>query len=215
MAGPDLTDRRDASAYLVRDGEELALIDTGAGPSYRQIVDNIRSCGCDPSNLRYVIATHAHIDHIGALADFAGDFPCRIIAHQLDAPAIESADQRFTAAHWYGLDLKPVTVQQKIIQDRETLVLGDTRLVCMHIPGHTPGSMVVYLDRDDRRYLFGQDIHGPFHKDFQSDRLAWRDSMHRVIELEADVLAEGHYGIIEGRMEVVEFIRGHLAGYGF
>ncbi|MEW5721610.1 MAG: MBL fold metallo-hydrolase [Thermodesulfobacteriota bacterium] len=210
VAGPDLTDGRDALAYLVEAGGDLALIDAGAGPSYKKIVGHIRGLGLYPERLRYVIATHAHIDHIGALADFAADYSPVIVAHALDAEAIETGDPARTAADWYGLTLAPVRVDRRMEGRQEILELGGTNLVCRHTPGHTPGSLVVYLDREGKRYLFGQDIHGPFDAAFGSDVAAWRESMQSLLELGADVLGEGHYGVFHGAAEVRRFIRGFL-----
>ncbi len=214
VAGPGITDNRDALAYLVEDQGELALIDVGAGPSYPQVVANIRKSGLDPARLKYVIATHGHIDHIGALADFARDYSPVIVAHVLDAPAIETGDPVLTAANWYGLSIEPVVVTLKIEEPEARLPLGGSELICLHIPGHTPGSIALYLDRDGKRFLFGQDIHGPFDKSFRSDIHAWRRSMDALLALKADVLAEGHYGVYIGKEEVADFIKGFLDRLG-
>ncbi|MBW2086981.1 MAG: MBL fold metallo-hydrolase, partial [Deltaproteobacteria bacterium] len=114
VAGPDLTDPRDALAYLIQDGKELALIDAGAGPSYSAIIDQIRLAGQAPDHLRMIIVTHAHIDHIGALADFVRDYSVSIVAHAEDCQALEAADPVLTVAKSYGLDLKPVEVTVKL-----------------------------------------------------------------------------------------------------
>ena len=215
VAGSDVTDSRDASAYLVEDSGELALIDSGAGPSYPRILERIRAAGYDPGRLRYVIATHAHVDHIGALASFVRDFSPAIVAHELDAWAIESPDPDYTASSWYNLELPPVKVDLRLTGRLDRLPLGETELICLHAPGHTPGSMVVYLDREGLRYLFGQDIHGPFHPGFRSNVQQWAESMDALIELKADVLAEGHFGVIRGADQVAEFIQGYKSRHGF
>jgi glyoxylase-like metal-dependent hydrolase (beta-lactamase superfamily II) len=205
-----MTDGRDAAAYLVEDNGDFALIDTGAGPSYPMLKSNLAHRGCTTQNLRLIIATHAHIDHIGGLAPMVRDYGPAVAAHEPDAAAIETVDRVFTAADWYGLPLESVVVTEKLTKDDHTFVLGQTHLVCLHTPGHTPGSMVVILERDGRTYLFGQDIHGPFSPDFQSDIPTWRQSMHRLLDINADVLAEGHYGVYYGRDNVRSFIRSHL-----
>jgi len=210
VAGPDLTDPRDALAYLVEDHGDLALIDAGAGPSYPGIVRNIRALGLDPTRLKLIVATHAHIDHVGALSAFVRDFSPVVAAHQADAWALETADPAFTAARAYGLRLEPVEVALKLQGRENRLALGDSELVCLHTPGHTPGSLSVILDRDGTRYLFGQDIHGPFLPAFRSDIDQWRASMARLLALEADVLCEGHYGVIRGAKRVARFIQDFL-----
>jgi glyoxylase-like metal-dependent hydrolase (beta-lactamase superfamily II) len=66
------------------------------------------------------------------------------------------------------------------------------------------------VDRPEGRVLFGQDIHGPFTKEFRSDIGQWRSSMHRLLELGADILCEGHFGIYKPRQRVERYIRGYL-----
>jgi hypothetical protein len=66
------------------------------------------------------------------------------------------------------------------------------------------------MDRDGRRILFGQDIHGPFFPRLGADLSIWRKSMERLLDLKADILFEGHFGIFQPRESVERFIRGHL-----
>ena len=85
----------------------------------------------------------------------------------------------------------------------------------LHTPGHTPGSVVAVVERDGQTVLFGQDVHGPFHADFGSDIEAWKSSMDSLLELGADVLCEGHYGVIRPAQAVEAFIRRQLAQQDF
>jgi len=91
--------------------------------------------------------------------------------------------------------------------------IGDLRWI--HIPGHTPGSIAMYWDGPDGRILFGQDVHGPFSLEFGSDIEKWAQSMLLMLSLEADILAEGHYGVFKGREKVKGFIRSQLKNHGF
>ena len=82
----------------------------------------------------------------------------------------------------------------------------------LHTPGHTPGSISVYIDTPEGRVLFGQDIHGPFSPSWDSDMVEWRRSMRKLLDLEADFLCEGHAGIYRGE-EIREYIEGYLRRY--
>jgi glyoxylase-like metal-dependent hydrolase (beta-lactamase superfamily II) len=64
------------------------------------------------------------------------------------------------------------------------------------------------------KVLFGQDIHGPFYASFGSDLDAWGKSMHKLLDLEADILCEGHFGIIRPASEVRDYIEDYLRSYG-
>src|SRR5205807_3871526 len=66
--GFDLTDPFDCHVYLLDGGDELALIDVGAGMGAEAIVQNVRRDGFDPSLIRHLVLTHGHGDHAGGAA---------------------------------------------------------------------------------------------------------------------------------------------------
>lgn len=212
VGSSEITDPRDCSVYLLNLGE-LVLVDAGAGPSAFSIMSNIERVGHDPSRLSAVLVTHCHVDHSGGARFFQKEYGARIIMHERDARAVEEADSSMTAAHWYNLRFEPTHVDVKIRVEQESLSFGEHSIVCLHTPGHTPGSLSAYLDLDGRRVLFGQDIHGPFHADFGSDLTAWRTSMGKLLALEADVLCEGHFGVYEPKERVAAYIRHYLDAY--
>lgn len=209
----DMTDSRDCSVYLIDFGE-LVLIDAGAGFSVDRIVLNIQIAGLDPSKLSTVVLTHAHIDHIGGAEQFRKRFGARLIMHELDAAVAERGDNRATGASWYGVRFAPLPVDLKLSQEEERLSFGGHDLVCLHTPGHTPGSISVYMDRDGKRILFGQDIHGPFLPEFGSDISQWQRSMEKLLALKADILCEGHFGIYQPNQRVTDYIERYVEEYG-
>jgi len=212
VGSSDITDPRDCAVYLLDLGE-LVLIDAGAGASYAEIVRNIEGISLDPAKLKAVILTHCHIDHIGGAPQFRDAFGAQIIMHHLDAGPVEQGDEVMTAASWYNLHFPPMPVDVKLTGAEERLRFGDQEIICLHTPGHTPGSISVYLDRGGTKILFGQDIHGPFSEEFGSDLAAWRRSMERLMALEADILCEGHFGVFQPKENVAEYIRHYLEIY--
>jgi metallo-beta-lactamase class B len=212
VGSSEITDPRDCTVYLIDLGE-LILVDAGAGPSAAQIVRNIERVGQDPSKLSTVILTHCHVDHGGGAGLFHKRFGAQIVMHEQDAQAVEKGNLRTTAAQWYKLPFEPTPVDVKLTGQEQTLTFGSHSIVCLHTPGHTPGSISLYLDLGGQRFLFGQDIHGPFHPDFGSDLVAWRTSMHRLLALEADVLCEGHFGVYKPKERVYTYIKQYLDAY--
>jgi glyoxylase-like metal-dependent hydrolase (beta-lactamase superfamily II) len=189
------------------------LIDTGAGKSASQIVRNIEMLGLNPVNISNLILTHCHIDHIGSAPFFKKQYGTKILIHELDAKAVETGDSLKTAANWYGTTFPPTKVDRKLYGSHEILKFGQEELHCLHTPGHTPGSISIYLDREGKRVLFGQDIHGPFHKAFGSDIEAWKKSMQTLLALNADILCEGHFGIFQPKERVRSYIERYLEEY--
>ena len=206
IGGPDITSPADCCVYLINAGE-LILIDSGAGDSSNQFIDNIKILGFEPHRLKAVIITHAHIDHIGALADFQQKYGVSLIAHELDASAIETG--KGTGAEFYDVPYQPCRVDIKISQPEESLAFGPHELHLIHIPGHTPGSIAIYIDMD-RRVLFGQDIHGPYVPAWGADPAQAATSLQKLIKLNADILCEGHFGIYQPASEVKRYIEGYL-----
>jgi glyoxylase-like metal-dependent hydrolase (beta-lactamase superfamily II) len=203
IGGPELTHPYDCCVYLF---SELVLIDSGAGESFDLLVDNIQSLGFKPEKLKVVIATHAHIDHIGALYRFREEFGVQVVAHELEARAIETGIG--IGAEFYSVPYKPCKVDIKLSSPEEVLQYGGYELKVIHIPGHTPGSIAVCVDME-KRILFGQDIHGPYFLK-GSDPGQAKISLQKLIDLEADILCEGHFGIYQPATEVKRYIEGYL-----
>jgi len=131
-----------------------------------------------------------------------------VIAHELDADSIENG--RGTAAEAYGVSYTPCRVDVRLRGSGESLRFGSHELKVIHIPGHTPGSIAVYMDIDDTRVLFGQDIHGPYLPNWGADRAQAKLSLQRLIDLKADILCEGHFGIYQPAAEVEGYIQEYI-----
>ncbi|MFX1238223.1 MAG: MBL fold metallo-hydrolase, partial [Promethearchaeota archaeon] len=155
---------------------------------------------------------HCHIDHIAACNDIKSfNKNIKFYAHELDADAIERKGyDNKTVASWYGINYVPIDLELKFTQEKEVLKLGAYEFECHHIPGHTPGSIAVFIIIDNTKILFGQDIHGPFNKSFGSNLNDYQTSMQKLLDLSADILCEGHFGIISPANEVEKYIRGYM-----
>ena len=210
VGGPDMTAGQDCCVYLVDGGRELALVDAGCGPSYKSLIANIIRLGFEPEDIRSVILTHCHIDHVGGAERFRADYGATLIARAEDAVPMEQGDRLMTGAFLYGVKFEPLSIDRKLSLELEEVEAGDLTLETLFTPGHSPGSMSVYLDTAGLRVLFGQDIHGPFHPDFGSDIEKWRSSMEKLLALDADILCEGHFGIYSPASAVRSYIEGYL-----
>jgi len=203
VGSSDISGGMDCCVYLV-DAGELVLVDTGAGRSTDRLIDNIQALGFMPEQLTTLIITHAHIDHIGSAADLRDRFNLRVIAHEKDAAAIESGKK--VGAEHYGVRYRPCTVDEKLTGQTNELEIGSVKFDFMHVPGHTPGSMVVTMESEGKKVLFGQDIHGPYMPMWGGDPGLAAESLEKIMQIEADILCEGHYGVIRPADEVKQFI---------
>ncbi|MGA2159759.1 MAG: MBL fold metallo-hydrolase [Dehalococcoidia bacterium] len=210
IGGSEISDSMDCCIYLV-DAGELILIDTGAGKSTERLIDNIMALGLIPEKLSTIIITHAHIDHIGSLYDLKVQYGVKIIAHADDSLAIESGKK--VGAEYYGVKYRPCAVDIKLYGESNNLKIDVLEFQLLHVPGHTPGSIVVVLnDISGKKVLFGQDIHGPYHPMWGGEPEKAIKSLERLREIKADILCEGHYGVIKPAEEVDEFISDFIDG---
>jgi len=213
LGGPEITDSRDGCVYLIN-LEELILIDSGAGWSVNKIIRNIEKIGFDPGNLGKILLTHCHIDHIGGAPEIKRRFGPKIYIHALDAPPVEKGDPVLTASTWYQTKFPPTPVDVKFNFPEEILRIGEEKIVCLHTPGHTPGSICFYLDLNGERILFAQDLHGPLLEEFGSSFEDWDRSTRKLLELDADILCEGHFGIYNTKKDVRNYIHSYRRQYG-
>lgn len=212
VGGPSLSHHADCCVYLIDAGESLVLVDSGVGLNTEKIVENVKEVGYKPERIEYLIGTHKHIDHIGGNRFFKDSFNCKIVMHELDAEAVESGDQFTTGAQLYGVKFRPCKVDIKINQTTD-LKVGQLNFKLIHTPGHTPGSISILLEKEGKRILFGQDIHGPIEPSWGSDIDQYCRSMKLLLSLNADILCEGHFGIYTSPEKVKAYIERYMQIY--
>lgn len=124
------------NAYLLADPatKEACLIDPGA--EARVIKDFINKNGLD---LKFIINTHGHGDHIGS----NGDFGVPIYIHKLDKDFLSDPDKNLSRMFVFGI-ISPAA--SRLLEDGDVVGLGSLRLKVIHTPGHTPGSISLKLD---------------------------------------------------------------------
>lgn len=210
VGGGGMTDPADAAVYLIRFEGKAALIDAGCGRKHSRLKQHITECLGSDAQLEYLLLTHSHFDHTGGAAAVKNEFGCRIVAHELDAVFLESGDSGVTGASWYGARLEPLTVDIKLQGEQSTLAIGNGSVTAIHCPGHSPGSVVYMTEVDGQRVLFGQDVHGPIHPALLSDGKQYQESLKKLLDLDADLLLEGHFGIFRGREDVRDYIRSFM-----
>ena len=128
----------DLSVYLITSSDGHILINTGAEGSMRDIRSNIESLGYELKDVKILLSMQSHFDHTADLADIKELVGAKMYATRKDAPILESGG--VSDPHFGGfVTFKPVKVD-KIVEDGETIELGNTHLTVHYHPGHTEGS---------------------------------------------------------------------------
>jgi hydroxyacylglutathione hydrolase len=90
-----------------------------------------------------IIITHAHIDHVGAVAALADEYACPVLMHSEAEPMLR---QLPTQAMMMGLRFGKVPAVDRYIEDEEVLEVGGIGLRSLYTPGHAPGHLAFYFD---------------------------------------------------------------------
>jgi glyoxylase-like metal-dependent hydrolase (beta-lactamase superfamily II) len=91
--------------------------------------------------LRYILLTHAHFDHIGAAADLKDATQAQVALHPLDLPLLRVNG----GAAAFGLHLRPCPEPDVLLEAGQKLDSGPLRFEVLFVPGHTPGHVAFYL----------------------------------------------------------------------
>ena len=164
--GFDLTDPYDCHVYLLDGGDELALVDVGAGMGAEAILENVRRAGFDPRRIRHLILTHAHGDHAGGaarmrrLTDGAAVYLSRDRARALreaDEHAVSLDVAKKVGIYPPDYALEPCAVDVELA-DGGRIAVGDVTLEVLDTPGHADGHVSLLLEHGGRRSLFAGDV---------------------------------------------------------
>jgi metallo-beta-lactamase class B len=137
----------DLASYLITTPAGSILIETGVDPNVDLLAKNIATLGFKVTDVKYLLTTQAHFDHVGGHARMKRLSGAQVIVSEGDAPVVEGGGR---GDYHFGPDFyfTPVHVDRRI-QDGDTVRLGGTVLSAHLTPGHTKGCTTWTLDVKD------------------------------------------------------------------
>lgn len=144
------------SAYLIK-GPKPTLVDCGYQSSYRNVLAGLAEVGVMPSDVRYLVPTHVHLDHAGAAGHLVREMPnAEVVAHEKSVPHLVDPTRLIGSAtkvfgkmimELYGSP-EPIPAGRITAVGAEShLDLGDgLTATLMHSPGHAPHQISMMLD---------------------------------------------------------------------
>ena len=192
------------SVLLVTSDEGHVLIDGATAEAVPSILANIRTLGFDPRDVKTIVGSHEHLDHMGGFAALQAATGAEIAVREPARAALTSG-RTDTDDPQFGLhsDMVPVTAD-RIVTEGEVVRVGDLALTAVATPGHTSGgtswtwrscegtncATFAYIDsmtpvsRDGYRFTDHPERVAPF-----------RETFNRVSRLPCDILVTPHPGV--------------------
>lgn len=155
LAGPiHYVGTNELAAFLLATPQGHILIDGGLPSSAPLIERSIRALGFKPEDIRVLLTTQAHFDHVGTHAHFQRLSGARVEAMRGDDRLLQDGGKSDYLASSDAVSQFPPVKVDRVLADGDAIVLGDVRLIARHTPGHTPGSttFVTTVNDDGREY---------------------------------------------------------------
>ncbi len=141
----------DLSCYLITTPQGHILINTGLEASAPMIRKHVEALGFKFSDIKILLATHAHYDHVGGMAAVKRATGAKMMIQQKDAKALGDGGASDYVLGGGGSTFEPVKAD-KLLNDQEIVSLGGMQIRLLHHPGHTPGaSSFSFTVKDDKR----------------------------------------------------------------
>ena len=175
-----------SSSHMIDTGDGLILIDTGYENTAEMVLSSVRALGFDPSDIKYIIHTHHHGDHVDASPEIVRQTGAKTVISRLDDPIAREQ-------HGITADIT--------VDDGDTLTLGHTTIRFVLTPGHTVGTISLFFNTtyEGKTYRVGTfggagvntlvPEDGDFYPECRAD---FAKSIARLLEEEVDIFIGNH-----------------------
>jgi metallo-beta-lactamase class B len=137
----------EVSAFLITTPKGHILLDGGFAETAPLVRDSIRQLGFQLEEVKFLLTSHSHYDHVGGLAQLKAWTGAQLLAHTADAEQLESGGKG--DRQWGDkFSFAPVKVDRRL-KDGDTVTLGGVTLTARWTPGHTPGCTSWTMRVDD------------------------------------------------------------------
>lgn len=190
-------------AHLVDTGEGLIMFDSGFQHSIHLLVQAVWEAGFNPADIKYLIHSHEHFDHIGAANDFKDLYGCKLAVSRAGAEVMQNRPELV----YMKANPNPyasIFMPDLELEDGEVLTLGNTSVKCVLTPGHSPGVMSFFFDTQEEGrtyhvgYFGGAGFNTLYRKKLEADGLplsmreTFLESLAKVRDYPVDVVLGNH-----------------------
>jgi metallo-beta-lactamase class B len=204
----------DVSAYLISTPAGHILVDCGFRETVPQIEANMEKLGYHLADIRLLLISHGHTDHMGGMAELKARTGARLLAHPAEFAALQAGGAGDFA---FGDDFRyPPVTPDEALRDGQAVSLGGTTLVAHFTPGHTRGSVSWSLTVSDgnteRRVVIAASLSAPGYQLVNNPRYPeivadFESSFATLRALPCDILLASHswdFGLHDKRAALAE-----------
>lgn len=188
------------ACYLIDTGDGLILIDTAMHETAYLMVENIRKLGYKLTDIKKILLTHAHIDHIGAARTMKELTGAKIYLGERDLLFLHERRDLIRIGNYTCGEFEP----DELYSDDKPIAQGTITVHTVSTPGHTPGCTSMFFDvKDENGRVLRCGIHGGIglnvtKADFERDGLpqSLRDEfingLKRLDQMQVDICLPSH-----------------------
>ena len=156
-----------ASTHLIDMGEGLIIIDPGYPQSLYIVIDSIYRLESQAMDIKYIVCTHGHYDHIGAVKALQELTGAKTFIGKEDAD-YANGKVDLTWAKELGFEYKEAFKPDVLLSHEDIIELGNTKILCKSAPGHTTGTIAFFFDVMDGKRTLRAAMHGGVGRNFCS-----------------------------------------------
>jgi metallo-beta-lactamase class B len=138
----------DLACYLITTPKGNILINTGLAPSVPMIREHIETLGFKVKDIKIMLATHAHYDHVAGFAEIKNLTGAKIMINENDAPVLADGGESDYVFGSKGPTFAAVKADV-LLHEHDTIKFGGMNIVALHTPGHTKGATSFLFDVKD------------------------------------------------------------------
>lgn len=205
--------------HLIDTGDGLLLCDAGNYGSEGLLVNAIWEAGFNPHDIRWIILSHAHVDHIGCAEFFRKMYGCKLYIGAPDARMMKDAPEQTLVQRSSDIS-HHLFEPDEVINDGDILTFGNTAIEFYLVPGHTKGTLAYFFPVSDGSRTLRAGYYGGFgfntltkayltetgDPDLQM-RQTYLESLNKVRDQKVDIFLGNHTNnnrLLEKRKKMLE-----------
>ena len=148
-----------ASTHIIDTGCGLIMLDPGMPEYMDTVLSNMHELGFSEKDIKILLMSHGHYDHAGAVADFLKICNAKTYVGKDDEKMV-TGEENTSWSEYFGVEKMKSFAPDILLNDGDTIELGNTKILCLSTPGHTDGTMSFFFNTTDGKDTYLAGMHG-------------------------------------------------------